>query len=372
MKQKLSLATRANYTVMLCAILYLAVCMLTGAIDADGDILRSNALSALFVSVGAIFMPAFLFWQLQREPFAPLRFGFKRVPLSLMLLAVPVGVSLYLLSGGLSTFFELMAQNAGLSAPPKIELDVTGWRIVGTLVVSALIPAIAEETLFHGVLLFAWADIQRPYGLKKRAVGAVLLSSLIFTLFHCDIVNLIPIFVTCVTMGAVAYASKSAEPSMVIHFTGSVIGIIFYAAQKGGSMSDYALLGLQNDNIGALIYCVAGAALLAVSLICYNIGIKRSAVREKHAREVLKKMLDEMDAGDMTPMIKHFKDSIAHIEKVEAEALKPSLEAEAAAQKAQKPAEKPSELLFRAVPLLFTFALIISLNVLILITRLPK
>ncbi len=370
MKLKLSLATRANYTVMLAATIYLAVCMLMGTFDADGDILRGSALSALFVSVGAIFLPAFLFWQLQREPFAPLRFGLKRVPVSLMLLALPIGVALYMLSGGLSTFCEFLAKYLGLSAAPKVELDVSGWRIAGTLAVSALIPAIAEETLFHGVLLFAWADIQRPYNLKKRAVGAVLLSSLIFALFHCDLVNLLPIFITCTAMGAVAYISRSAEPSMVIHFTISVIGIIFYAViNGGGAANEYAVLGFQSEQAGALIYIAAGAALLAVSLICYNIGIKKSTVREKRAREVLKKLFDEMDAGDMAPMIKHFKDFIEHIEKVEAQTLKPPTGTEAAAQKI---AEEPTDKLLRLAPLLFTFALLFSLNILMLTARLPK
>lgn len=345
--------------------------MVISGIDTQGDILRESALSALFVSVGAIFLPAFLFWQLQGEPFCAMRYGLKRVPVSLMLLAVPVGVALYMLSGGLSTFCELIAANMGFSAAPKVQLDVSGWRIAGTFVVSALIPAIAEESLFHGVLLFAWADVQRPYNLKKRAVGAVLLSSLIFALFHCDIVNFIPIFITCVTMGAVAYVTRSAEPSMAVHFTMSAIGIVFYAIDGGSGAGEYALLGF-DENTGAIIYIIAGAALLALSLVCYRIGIKKSAVREKRALEMIKKMFEEMETGDMAPMIKHFKESIEHIEKAEAEAQKPLTQAEAAAQKAQRPDEEPIARLLRLAPLLFTFALLISLNILMLTARLPK
>lgn len=364
MKLKLSLPARANYTVMLASAVYLAVSMLMSGIDTQGDILRGSAFSALFVSLGALLLPAFLFMRMQNEPFAVLRFGLKRVSFTLILLAVPVGVALYMLSGGLSSIIETLAKGAGLGAGYAVQYDVSSWRIAGTLIVSALVPAIAEETLFHGVLLFAWTDVQRGGNVKKRAVGAVLLSTLVYTLFHLDIVNFVPIAVSCLVMGVSAYWAKSAVPGMVIHFTVSALGIILYATRASSGLSEYAALGFRSDSEGALIFIAAGAALLAAALIAFKVGVNKGAERERRAKQLLSKVLLDMQDGDMAPVIQHFVEALKNMEKAEEEAFK------ARAEEKQEAAPLP-ERLAGAFPLIFTLALLISLNILVFTARLP-
>ena len=91
------------------------------------------------------------------------------------------------------------------------------WQYI---LVYALLAAMCEEIAFRGFILT---------GLRQRfnAWTAILISSLLFALYHMNVFQALPAFVLGVVLAILAVRSKSILPSMLLHFlnNAAVIGI---------------------------------------------------------------------------------------------------------------------------------------------------
>jgi len=74
----------------------------------------------------------------------------------------------------------------------------------------ALTPGICEEILFRGLAL-------KPIEDKLGAKSAVLITAVLFSLMHLDVVRLIPTFLLGCVLGLVTLASGSILPAMGLH-----------------------------------------------------------------------------------------------------------------------------------------------------------
>jgi membrane protease YdiL (CAAX protease family) len=81
----------------------------------------------------------------------------------------------------------------------------------GTLFLMALSPAICEEALFRGPIL-------RGLRTRLHPVTAVLLTGLLFGLFHLDLYRLLPTAILGIFLGFLALGSKSILPPILAHF----------------------------------------------------------------------------------------------------------------------------------------------------------
>src|SRR5262249_4792921 len=91
------------------------------------------------------------------------------------------------------------------------------WQYI---LVYALLAAMCEEIAFRGFILT---------GLRQRfnAWTAILISSLLFALYHMNVFQALPAFVLGVVLAILTVRSESVLPSMLLHFlnNGAVIGI---------------------------------------------------------------------------------------------------------------------------------------------------
>jgi sodium transport system permease protein len=87
---------------------------------------------------------------------------------------------------------------------------------VATLLLVAVSPAICEECLFRGPVL---------RGLRTRmgSVTTVVISAVLFGLFHLDVYRLVPTTILGVLLGFIALESRSIVPSMVAHFCNNAL-----------------------------------------------------------------------------------------------------------------------------------------------------
>lgn len=115
----------------------------------------------------------------------------------------------------------------------------------------ALTPAIAEEMLFRGVLLSALKD-------KVKPVYTVLIVSVLFGLFHMDLLK----FFTTGFIGAIfcliVYYGVSIFPSMFAHFTVNFISVIlakYVSEQTANMLTDpiFGIIGLVLVIVGLFI-----------------------------------------------------------------------------------------------------------------------
>ena len=95
--------------------------------------------------------------------------------------------------------------------------------LLGTLALVALTPAICEEALFRGPIL---------HGLRARVgpAAAVVLTGLLFGIFHLELSRILPIALLGVLLSLVALQSRSILPAMLAHFlnNASLVGLAYF------------------------------------------------------------------------------------------------------------------------------------------------
>jgi sodium transport system permease protein len=128
----------------------------------------------------------------------------------------------------------------------------------GAIVVLALLPAICEEIMFRGFVL---SGLRRGGG----KVGPILVTSLMFAVFHLDPGRLAPTFLVGVVLGVVVVRSGSIFPAMLLHlvYNASGLGVDHFS----GPLTNAGLLANESEPTwllrGLALTClVVGGALL--------------------------------------------------------------------------------------------------------------
>lgn len=137
-----------------------------------------------------------------------------------------------------------------------VSLDGRGYAM--TLFLMAVSPAVCEETLFRGPIL-------RGLGARLGPTAAVLLTAVLFGLFHVDIYRLLPATVLGILLGYLAQQSGSIVPSMLAHFCNNAILVTL--ARRG---LDERIDGLGHSTLlllvsASLLLTALGAALVRAS-----------------------------------------------------------------------------------------------------------
>jgi membrane protease YdiL (CAAX protease family) len=201
-----------------------------------------------------IVAPTAAFLAARRVP--PAELGLGRVSL--------LGVAGGLVFGAAAFYLVAVGEHAWLErilpTPPAVErslermiVPAQGARaLVVDLAGFALVPALAEELLFRGVVFGAL----RP---RLGAVGAVVGSAVAFALYHGSIYRLIPALVGGLFLGGVRAGSRSLWPALAFHFANNVVVVV--ALRAGWSAPPPALVPF---GVAALT-AVAGAALVVRS-----------------------------------------------------------------------------------------------------------
>lgn len=151
-------------------------------------------------------IPVFLIWFLKAD--FKKSFGLKLPKLNSFVLGGLMWVSAFAIS--------LIYQNVimpHISEAPTLaglEEQLSQWPMWLQFVFIALTPGICEEVLFRG---FALRPLEKSMGKK----GAIIVTALIFSVVHLDLVRLVPTFALGLAFGAMAIQSGSLLPSIVFH-----------------------------------------------------------------------------------------------------------------------------------------------------------
>ena len=131
-----------------------------------------------------------------------------------------------------------------LIAPPGGERG-----LAFTLFLTALTPAICEEALFRGPIL---------RGLRTRfsAIGAAILTGLLFGLYHGNVWRLLPTALLGIVLSAIALGADSIVPAMVAHFVNNACLILltrrhFDEAESLGPGTKLAVLAVAGTVLAA-------------------------------------------------------------------------------------------------------------------------
>ena len=138
-------------------------------------------------------------------------------------------------------------------------------------VVVAIVPAFTEEILFRGL-------VQRNFELGFKGLWGVIVTGLVFGMYHFNPFSFVPLFVLGIFFGYVVYRSGSIVNAILGHFLNNFLAIlaVFYGMDEeflvqGGSPDDVSLQTL-------LINVVLFGGLFLASTFAF---VKTTALRQQ-------------------------------------------------------------------------------------------
>lgn len=187
--------------------------------------------------------------------------GFEgRFSLWATLLVIPLSVALICMGQPLAEGFVRLVALIGYdtSAATSI-MPSTPGELAATLILVALLPAIAEEYVFRGCVARAFA--------RKGYVFAVFMSALLFAIMHGSPLQLVHQFLIGVVCAVLFFATRSLWPPIILHLLNNAIALVLGYVQNRGSA--FAV----TEAWQYVVMCVVGVAatiglLIAVIYLC--------------------------------------------------------------------------------------------------------
>ncbi|MCR5636262.1 MAG: CPBP family intramembrane metalloprotease [Clostridiales bacterium] len=177
----------------------------------------------------------------------------KRVPAKKTALLVISGLGICMLANYMVEMLAVIAGTTGInisSQTMELSMKFTSPGTLGTMLISvAIVPALAEEFMFRGVVL----TILRKYG----DTFAIFISSLLFGLLHGNFVQTPFAFVVGLVLGFITVYTGSMLPSMIIHCLNNSISIII----------TYLNNNIELEAVTEVIYVSVSVIIAAVGLV---------------------------------------------------------------------------------------------------------
>jgi len=140
-------------------------------------------------------------------------FGLRATAPRFLVAAVLVGISMW--------FVTLTLVN--LVQPPgdtkALEKAVEQTSLVPTLIALAILPAVAEELVFRGILTRALTQRFQP-------IGAIAISALVFAVYHLLPAQIVSTVVLGLALGYLTLRANSIVPAVIVHFLNNSIAIV--------------------------------------------------------------------------------------------------------------------------------------------------
>ncbi len=243
-------------------LLQVIIVIVLGVTDVDPDFSKTIAYACIITSSNEI---AFLLTPLaygKIKGYDTIRgMGFEgRFSLWATLLVIPLSVALICMGQPLAEGFIRLVALIGYdtSAATSI-MPSTPGELAATLILVALLPAIAEEYVFRGCVARAFA--------RKGYVFAVFMSALLFAIMHGSPLQLVHQFLIGVVCAVLFFATRSLWPPIILHFLNNAIALVLGYMQNRGSAFAVAEVWQY------VVMCVVGVAatiglLIAVIYLC--------------------------------------------------------------------------------------------------------
>jgi len=178
--------------------------------------------------------------------------GLRRPPATAVMGAVLIGASAWAVVAMLSEWLVPVPRDV-LDQMRKALLPGDGSRsLLASLLLVAATPALCEEVLFRGVVL-------RGLATRLTPVGAIVITGLLFGMFHLNVWKLLPTALLGIVLSWVALESRSLVTSMVVHFINN--GMLV------------TLSSLKADERLATLGRGTGAAIFAAAVVVSGAGV---------------------------------------------------------------------------------------------------
>lgn len=188
---------------------------------------------------------------------------YKKVSYKVVLASIVLGAVVFFLNVYVSNFFNSIialfgykhrASSGGMSA--------TWWGLILSIIGTAILPAVCEETLHRGMLL----NGNSMTGMKK----SILISGFLFGLLHLNIEQFFYATIIGLFLGYLCWGCSSIWPCIIIHFMNNFLSVLFnFASAKGWAIgkffegiSDYVV---SNKILGVVLFILLLVLLVFVA-----------------------------------------------------------------------------------------------------------
>lgn len=252
-------------------LMFAATLVMSLILNEESSLITQYILNALLVSIVSIALPSIWFIGKSASP----EFNIRRVTLRQGLLSVCIGIAAFFIASSVNTmFYELFSlTGANTDAVSTPIPDVNNvFSLIVSLIVLCIVPAITEELLFRGVLLYSWRSLGR-----KRCV---MLVAMLFSLLHFSLPSLPALFVIGLILGFAAFDSRSIVPSVIIHFTNNFISLAFSMLGTDASTSQGASAYIVP--IMAALFFVIGIVLFFPANRAFKVACLKAEADDKN------------------------------------------------------------------------------------------
>ncbi|PLX17496.1 MAG: hypothetical protein C0599_13575 [Salinivirgaceae bacterium] len=142
--------------------------------------------------------------------------------------------------------------------------------LLANLFVVAVLPGIAEEVIFRGILQ---KEILRISG---KPILSILIAALLFSAMHMQFYTFLPRFILGIMLGLVFYWSKNLWIPIILHFLNNGMSVVAWYLLSPEDIEESI------ENVGTIhnMWPLALVSILAVILTLYY--FRKSAVRSSH------------------------------------------------------------------------------------------
>lgn len=187
-------------------------------------------------------------------------YGFRKINWKAIILAVVIGIVVYFLNILISTFFNAFLSIFGyksVGGATQVGTYTVGILLINILM-TAILPAICEETAHRGMLLKGLS----PLGQK----WAIIISSLLFGLLHLNIEQVFYATLIGFLLGYISTITENIYPAIIIHFMNNFLSVFmgFSSANNLGPEIIFTYLNqwLSTNFVVAIMFMLAITILL--------------------------------------------------------------------------------------------------------------
>ena len=275
MGKKYAFASSLIYFIVVCIFVTVRMLSQFGVFSFMGE--AGNYIVNGVLQVGILLVFSFLMFKyLTKRSFKKTlnNFSYTKISWRIILISIGLGVVVYFLNIFISAFFQSILFGLGYHSPNYgTSNSGTITSLILGLIFTAIIPAVCEENIHRGMLLFGNTGL----GMKNN----ILLTGLMFGLLHMNIEQFFYATIIGMFLNFVLYVSESIYPCMIIHFMNNGISVVMSylissGKSTGGFLSYLSSLTSQNALIGFLTMFLTVVVLLICLFYLIKLLVKYS------------------------------------------------------------------------------------------------
>ncbi|MBQ8444696.1 MAG: CPBP family intramembrane metalloprotease [Clostridia bacterium] len=288
--------------------LFVTIKMLShyGVLSFLGEV--GGTILSVFIQVGLLFLLSvgIMCFSTKQKPLEIFRFyGFKKISWKGVLISFVMGVVVYILTVYVATFFNIILQMLGYQSAGSTPMESYPiWLLFLNLFLSAVLPAFCEETAHRGMVLNGTGAT------KKRSI-AIILTSILFGLLHCNIEQFFYATLIGFFLGYICSVMENIYPAVIIHFTNNAISIFMgysnFHNLGANVLFTYVDTFIQNNTILGILFLIAMLVFLGLFLkFLMDKLFKHTILKQLHGLndKVLKTMERDDYFQDLTTIVK--------------------------------------------------------------------